>query len=109
MQNMRIILLQYQRKRQSQLEVYRLYAGQRIYYMDYQKGTLIKWVESHRSYEANGDVLVGLEPIYKCGIVMEISKQDPRYLAVASCSDGRWHVVNVHHDDIQVLSEVTNG
>jgi hypothetical protein len=38
---------------------------------------------------------------------MEVSKQDPRYIAVASCSDGSWHVVNVHHDSIEVLSEVT--
>jgi|TARA_Y100000114_G_scaffold150643_1_gene166376 hypothetical protein len=77
--------------------------------MDYKKGTLIKWIESHRSYEANGDVLVGLEPIYRCGIIMEVSKQDPKYMAVACCSDGRWHVVNVLHDDIKVLSEVTDG
>jgi len=77
--------------------------------MGYNKGTLIKWVESHRSYESDGDVLIGLEPIYKCGIIMEVSKQDPRYLAVASCSDGRWHVINVHYDDIQVLSEVRHG
>ena len=77
--------------------------------MDYKKGTLIKWIESHRSYEANGDVLVGLEPIYRCGIIMEVSTKDPQYIAVASCSDGRWHVVNVHHDSIEILSEVRNG
>ena len=77
--------------------------------MEYKKGTLIKWIESHRSYEANGDVLVGLEPVYRCGIVMEISRQDPKYIAVASCTDGRWHVVNVLHDSIEVLSEVKNG
>ena len=96
-------------KRRSLLELYRLHVGRRIYYMGYKKGTLIKWIESHRSYEANGDVLVGLEPIYKCGIIMEISTKDPRYIAVASCSDGRWHVVNVHYDSIEILSEVTNG
>ena len=77
--------------------------------MGYNKGTLIKWVESHRSYEADGDVLVGLEPVYKSGIIMKISKQDPRYMAVACCSDGRWHVVNVHHDDIKIISEAPNG
>jgi hypothetical protein len=106
---MAIILLQFKGKRKSPHEAYRLRTGQRIYYMNYTKGTLIKWIESHRSYEANGDILVGLEPIYRCGIIMEISKQDPRYIAVASCSDGRWHVVNVHHDSIEVLSEAANG
>jgi len=104
-----IILLQNQIKPLNQVEVFDLYVGQRIYYMDYKKGTLIKWIESHRSYEANGDVLVGLEPIYRCGIIMEVSTKDPRYIAVASCSDGRWHVVNIHHDSIEILSEVRNG
>ena len=96
-------------KRESLYEAYRLLVGRRIYYMDYKKGTLIKWIESHRSYEANGDVLVGLEPIYRCGIIMQVSTKDPQYIAVASCTDGRWHVVNVHHDSIEVLSEVKNG
>tara|TARA_Y100000592_G_scaffold21189_1_gene32600 strand:- start:1493 stop:1726 length:234 start_codon:yes stop_codon:yes gene_type:complete len=73
------------------------------------KGTLIKWVSTHKSYEANGDVLVGLEPIYSYGIVMEVSRKDPSYLAVASFTDGRWHVVDVHNDDIKVISEVNDG
>ena len=72
-------------------------------------GTLIKWVSSHRSYEANGDVLVGLEPIYKYGIIMKVSQQNPSYLAVASCNDGRWHIVNVHEDDYEILSEASGG
>ena len=45
--------------------------------MTHEKGTLIRWVSTHKSYEANGDVLVGLEPIYSYGIVMEVSKKDP--------------------------------
>ena len=44
--------------------------------MAVKKGTLIKWVSSHKSYEANGDVLVGLEPIYKYGIIMEVSRKN---------------------------------
>ena len=73
------------------------------------KGTLIKWVESHKSYEANGDVLVGLEPIYSYGIIMEVSRQNPDYLAVASFGDGRWRVINVHNDDIKIISEPNDG
>jgi hypothetical protein len=80
-----------------------------IYYMEYKKGTLIEWVESHRLDEAGHDVLVGLRPVYKCGIIVEISKQDPKYMAVASCSDGRWRIVNVYHDDIKIISETKNG
>ena len=77
--------------------------------MVHNKGTLIRWVSTHKSYQANGDVLVGLEPIYKYGIVMEVSKKDPCYLAVASFADGRWHLVDVHNDDIKVISEVQSG
>jgi hypothetical protein len=73
------------------------------------RGALIRWIYSHKSYEANGDVLVGLEPIYGYGIIMKVSKKDPNYIAVASCSDGRWHVVDIHHDDIQVISEANDG
>ena len=58
---------------------------------------------------ANGDVLVGLEPIYNYGIVMEVSRKDPNYLAVASCADGRWHVVDVHNNSIEIISEVPHG
>lgn len=77
--------------------------------MAHSKGTLIKWVTSHKSYMANGDVLVGLEPIYNYGIVMEVSRKDPNYLAVASCADGRWHVVDVHNNSIEIISEVPHG
>ena len=77
--------------------------------MAVKKGTLIKWVSSHKSYEANGDVLVGLEPIYKYGIIMEVSRKNSNYLAVASFNDGTWHVVDVHHDDIKIISEVVVG
>ncbi len=73
------------------------------------KGTLIRWVESHKSYEANGDVLVGLEPIYNYGIIMEVSQKNPNYIAVASFGDGRWRVVDVHNDDIKIVSEPRNG
>ena len=72
-------------------------------------GSLIKWIASHRSYEADGDVLVGIEPIYKYGIIMKVSQRDSAYLAVASCDDGRWHIVNVHEDDYEILSEAHDG
>tara|TARA_R100001163_G_C5063174_1_gene200403 strand:- start:279 stop:515 length:237 start_codon:yes stop_codon:yes gene_type:complete len=68
-------------------------------------GNLIRWVASHKSYEANGDVLVGLEPIYKYGIVMKISKKSSNQIVVASCEDARWHIINTEYDSYEVLSE----
>ena len=38
--------------------------------MGIKKGSLIKWVVGHKSYQSDGDVLIGLDPIYKHGIVM---------------------------------------
>ena len=72
-------------------------------------GTLIKWVESHRLDETGRSILVGIQPVYKYGIIMKVSQKDNAYLAVASCEDGRWHVVNVREDDYEILSEAYNG
>ena len=60
-------------------------------------------------YEANGDILVGVEPIYKYGIIMEVSKKKSSYLIVASCDDGRWHLLDIHEDDIEILSRGSHG
>ena len=67
-------------------------------------GSFIKWVAGHKEYEANGDVLVGISPIYRYGIIIKISAKQASYLIVASCEDGRWHLLDVHEDNIEVLS-----
>jgi len=67
-------------------------------------GSFIKWVSGHKEYEANGDVLVGISPIYRYGIIIKISAKKASYLIVASCEDGRWHLLDVHEDNIEVLS-----
>ena len=76
-----------------------------IYFVALKIGNLIRWVASHKSYEANGDVLVGLEPIYKYGIVMKISKKSSNQIVVASCEDARWHIIDTEYDSYEVLSE----
>ena len=78
---------------------------QHIYFVALKIGNLIRWVASHKSYEANGDVLVGLEPIYKYGIVMKISKKSSNQIVVASCEDARWHIIDTEYDSYEVLSE----
>ena len=77
--------------------------------MGIKKGTLIKWVVGHKSYQSDGDVLIGLQPIYKYGIIMEISYKNTDYLAVASLQDGSWHVVDIEQDEILILSEGAGG
>ena len=51
-----------------------------IYYVALEVGNLIRWVVSHASYEASGDVLVGREPIYKYGIVLKSFYEKPHAL-----------------------------
>lgn len=77
--------------------------------MGIKKGTLIKWAVGHESYQSSGDVLIGLDPIYKYGIIMEISYKNTDYMAVASIEDGSWHVVDLEHDEILILSEGASG
>ncbi len=76
--------------------------------MKLQKGYLIKWVTTHRVYESNGDVLVGIEPVYKYGVVVEVSKKDSDCIAVISCDDGRWHMLDIKYDKFEIVSEGAN-
>jgi|TARA_R110000803_G_scaffold35225_2_gene76350 hypothetical protein len=69
------------------------------------RGALVKWITAHKSYISNGDVLVGLEPIYKYGVVLKISEKNPSYFVVVCCEDTRWHILDVGYDDFIVLSE----
>jgi len=73
-------------------------------------GNLVRWVSSHSSYEANGDVLVGIEPIYKYGVIVKISKTQPTHSVVAAVDDARWHILDMKFDAIEVISDgVKNG
>jgi len=67
-------------------------------------GNLIKWITSHKSYEANGDVLVGLEPIYKYGVVVKRSEISPTHFVVAACDDARWYILDTRIDSIEIIS-----
>jgi hypothetical protein len=69
------------------------------------RGSLIKWVAAHESYVSNGDILVGLEPIYKQGVVLKVSDKDPSYFIVICSEDNRWHILDTQVDDFVVLSE----
>ena len=74
------------------------------YYVALQVGYLIRWIVSHASYEASGDVLVGREPIYKYGIVLKVSPRSPSHFIIATYDDARWHVLDTEYDDYEVLS-----
>jgi len=72
-------------------------------------GNLIRWVSAHRSYEADGDILVGLEPIYKYGVVLKVSAKSSTHFVVASFDDARWHLIDTEYDDVEIISEGADG
>ena len=82
--------------------------------MELKRGDLIRWVTDHEIYEASGDVLTGIKPNYRHGIVMEVSAVDNNavMLYCYDCKkkrEGTWMILNLIHDEIEVLSGTPNG
>ena len=71
------------------------------------KGDLVRWVIGHATYEAHPTKLVGSDPIYKYGIVMQVSKKDPLAIIVHSYNmdDPRLIILHATDDDIEVMSK----
>lgn len=71
-------------------------------------------MKDHDIYEASGDVLIGVSPNYRHGIIMEVSVVDPTHVMIL-CYDckkkreGSWMILNMVDDDFEVLSASPNG
>ncbi len=82
--------------------------------MELKRGDLVRWVVDHDIYEASGDVLVGVSPNYRHGIIMEVSAVDSNAVMVL-CYDckkkreGSWMILNMVHDEFEVLSAASDG
>ena len=82
--------------------------------MGLKRGDLVRWVVDHDVYESSGDVLVGVSPNYRHGIIMEVSVKDANAVMVY-CYDckkkkeGSWMILNMIHDSFEVLSGASNG
>jgi len=72
------------------------------------KGCLIRWIIDYESFAApssvSSDGVVPQGPIYSYGIVMEVSGKDPSTMVVFCFDDGRWTMLNLIHDEIEILS-----
>ena len=55
--------------------------------MSLDPGDLIRWIDDYDVYEASGDVVTPIQPIYAYGIVVEVSKTDPKNVIVSRFSD----------------------
>ncbi|HHZ95959.1 MAG TPA: hypothetical protein EYN67_10490 [Flavobacteriales bacterium] len=82
--------------------------------MEFKRGNLIRWVVDHNAYEASDDVLRGISPNYRHGIVMEVSNKDPTAVMVF-CYDckkkreGNWMILDAAHDRLEILSGESDG
>ena len=74
--------------------------------MDLHCGDLIRWVIDYNIYAAFDDGVVGYNPTYGHGIIVEISNADATTAAVFcfDCPDGNWKIINLVVDEVEVLS-----
>ena len=74
----------------------------------------MRWVIDHEIYESSGDVLVGVCPNYRYGIIMEVSHKDANAVMVY-CYDckkrkeSNWMILDLIHDELEVLNGVSDG
>ena len=74
--------------------------------MSLDPGDLIRWIDDYDVYEASGDVVTPIQPIYAYGIVVEVSKTDPKNVVVSRFSDnGTLKMLHMIHDGFEIVSK----
>lgn len=82
--------------------------------MGLKQGDLVRWIADHSIYEAAGDVLVGVSPNYRHGIIMEVSMKDADAVMVF-CYDCKkkkessWMILDMTYDRLEILSGESDG
>tara|TARA_Y100000310_G_scaffold147809_1_gene147075 strand:+ start:1882 stop:2130 length:249 start_codon:yes stop_codon:yes gene_type:complete len=78
--------------------------------VDLQCGDLIRWIFDYNIFAAYDHGVVGYDPAYRHGIVMEVSSTDPNTVAVFcfDCAEGNWMIVSLVIDEIEILSRGHN-
>lgn len=73
----------------------------------FNKGDLVRWTIGHATYAAHPEKLIGADPIYKYGIVMQVSEKDPLAIVVHSYGSDEYRLIilNGSHDTIEVISK----
>tara|TARA_B100001094_G_scaffold141587_1_gene137235 strand:- start:5317 stop:5556 length:240 start_codon:yes stop_codon:yes gene_type:complete len=79
--------------------------------MDARRGDLIKWVSHHDTYEASPTGVRGIEPVYRYGVVLEVShKKTTAIIAHCfDCKDTRLVILDTNFDYVEIISGVRNG
>lgn len=83
------------------------------YYVEhFRKGDLIRWVTGHNSFAAHPDRLEGIDPIFKYGVILQVSKKDPNSIIAHTygTSTCRLIILDGSIDTVEILSKgVPNG
>lgn len=71
------------------------------------RGDLIKWISHHDSFEASPMGVVGIDPIYRFGIVLEVSNKKTTAIIAHcfDCKNSRLVILDFEHDNVQIISE----
>jgi|TARA_R110000787_G_scaffold216691_2_gene325715 hypothetical protein len=75
------------------------------------KGDLVRWITGHVSFAAHPESIVGTDPIYKYGIIMQVSTTDPNAIVVHSYgleADPRLIILDGTIEKVEVLSPGRN-
>ena len=73
--------------------------------MSLNKGDLIRWIDDYDLYAVSEDEVEPIQPIYAYGIIIEVSKNDPKNVVVCRLeSDGPNLVLHMIHDGFELVS-----
>jgi|TARA_B100000900_G_C20467046_1_gene669721 hypothetical protein len=79
--------------------------------MGLKRGDLIKWISHHNTFEASPMGVKGIDPIYRLGIVLEVSHTKTTAI-IAHCFDckhSRLVILDTEYDFVEIISEKTDG
>jgi hypothetical protein len=71
------------------------------------QGALVRWIEDYSIYAAYDDGLIGYDPTYRHGIVIDVSAVDTNKVAVYcyDCKEeGHWIILDLVLDELDILS-----
>ena len=79
--------------------------------MELFRGDLIKWISHHDTFEASHLGVTGINPIYRFGIVLEVSSKKTTAIIAHcfDCKDSKLVILDVEHDHIKLVSEKDDG
>jgi len=79
--------------------------------MALRKGDLVKWISHHDSFEASPMGVRGISPVYRHGIIMEVSNKKTSAIIVHcyDCPQQTLVILDTEYDSVVLLSESDNG